>query len=167
MPLWLSKCHMKQTSLAIAVIALSAVGALVHPGDERSEPARAARPYSVMISQMARDGTNPTSQGSFSTSATATKGAAIEVRAEVRSADALYTLIDVEVLAPNGVRVAQEYFDNTLFGRGQTQSFVVRWTPPPNALPGEYVVKVGVFQPGQYWGALYHWNDRAGAFRLP
>ncbi len=156
---------MTRPNLFVLGLALVAAAAVL-PLERGREDAVAGRPYALVITQMARDGTNPTAQGSFATSATATVGGAVTVRATVRSSDALFALVDVEVLGPNDVRVAQEYFDNTAFGRAQSQSFEIRWTAPSAALRGEYVIKVGVFEPGQYWGALYHWNDRAGAFVL-
>ena len=67
-------------------------------------------------------------------------------------------LVDLEVYDASGERVRrhQQYSDNEWFGPNESRFFWLHFTPDR---PGEYVVKVGVFEPG--WAGLRHWNDEA------
>jgi hypothetical protein len=73
-------------------------------------------------------------------------------------------LVDVEVYSPTGQKVFQKVYDQQAFGAGQTKQYRATWRVPVAAVPGPYVVKVGVFSPG--WGTLYHWNNQAAQFTV-
>ena len=73
----------------------------------------------------------------------------------VTSATATTLLVDVEVYSPNGDKVTQQAADNQSFAAGETKQYTVPWTTWNQK--GDYVVKVGVFNPG--WGPLIKWND--------
>lgn len=67
-------------------------------------------------------------------------------------------LIDIEVYQ-NGVKVAQQAYDNQFFDTNQVQTYTFN---APVATAGTYKVSVGVFQPA--WAALYSWFDQAATF---
>jgi hypothetical protein len=109
--------------------------------------------------------TSVVSAGSFQSSATAAPasvaaGVNTTIAASVTSGSAGNFLVDVEVYAPSGAKVHQQFFDGQAFTAGQTRSFPVAWSVPAGTAAGAYTVKIGVFAPG--WGTLHHWNDSAG-----
>lgn len=130
--------------------------------------ASAASPYAIRIAGMARDGLQPASQASFTTAATVSRAnGRVSVTATVTPHQSGEFVVDIEIYAPNGRRVDQQWFDREPFSSGKGRQFTVQWTPPPGSAPGEYLVKLGVFAPGPEWELLYHWNDNAATFALP
>jgi hypothetical protein len=156
-----------RTAIFAALIGACAAGLASLSGGERTVRAEPARTYVVSLQQLSRDGQNPASQSSFSTSAQVTRdGGAVKVTATVRATKASTAVVDVEIYGPNG-RVAQEWFDNSSLPANQSRSFTTTWQVPGNAVLGDYTVKIGLFEPGSQWQTLYHWNDSAATFSLP
>ena len=103
--------------------------------------------------------------GSYTTSASAAPasvnpGGTTTLTAAVTSGSAVTLLVDVEVYAPGGAKVHQQWFDNQAFTAGQQRTYPVTWNVPAGAATGTYTVMIGMFSPG--WGTNYHWNDHAG-----
>lgn len=137
-------------------------------GEGAAEPASAAQVQLIRIAGLARDGLQPASQASFTTSASAAlANGRVSVTANVTPQQSGEFVVDVEIYAPNGRRVDQQWFDREPFVNGRTRPFTILWTPPQGRAPGEYLVKVGMFAPGPEWEVLYHWNDAAATFVLP
>lgn len=86
-------------------------------------------------------------------------GGAVTITVSVTSARAAAALIDVEVRAPSGVRVFQQWFDEQALPAGVGTDYTVRWRVPFTAPAGRYAVTIGVFGPA--WQPLRHWNDGA------
>jgi hypothetical protein len=111
----------------------------------------------------------PTVRLAFTTSARpadtrVAAGARLPVDLKITSTAKTSVLVDVEIYNPAGEKVHQQAFDNQAFGPGETKVYTTFWSSPPDAAPGEYVVKIGVFTPG--WGRLHEWNDTASKFTL-
>jgi hypothetical protein len=114
------------------------------------------------------DGAIATSQGQFVTGArVANQGGTYVIAVTVESRHTVRAVIDLEIIAPNGRRVEQQYDDGETLPAGVTVEHVFRWTPEAGAPAGDYTVKVGLFAPGAGWRGLFHWNDAAASFRLP
>jgi hypothetical protein len=155
--------------LAGAAVLAQTVAAVA--ADSAQQPTVAAATadliYRLPIVGIAKDGQNPATQTSFVTSATAARdGDEVDVTARVRSEVNITVVVDVEIYAPSGARVNQQYQDNTVFHAGEEQQFHFEWTPPAGAAKGTYTVVVGLFEPGREWQTLYHWNVNAGSFVL-
>src|SRR5262249_44164892 len=73
-------------------------------------------------------------------------------------------LVGLEVDTPSGERALQQVYEGQSCRPGETKAYSLVWTVPPDAAPGDYVVKVGVFAPG--WGTRYDWNDAAATFTV-
>ena len=86
------------------------------------------------------------------------------VSVSVTSASATAAIVDLEIYAPNGVRVGQRVFDAQSFSAGQRRTYRVNYDVPSNGQLGTYTVKVGIFSTG--WGTLYSWNDRTTQFSV-
>jgi hypothetical protein len=81
---------------------------------------------------------------------------------KVTATAAVKALVDVELYHASGEKVLQQVYEDQAFRPGETKAYTIVWTPLPEAAPGDYVVKVGVFAPG--WGRRYDWNDAAARF---
>jgi hypothetical protein len=88
-------------------------------------------------------------------------GETLTATATVTATAGASALIDLEVYGPTG-RVAAEVFDTQAFAAGQPRTFTLRLPVTAETVPGDHVLKIGVFAPG--WGRLYEWNDNAGTF---
>jgi hypothetical protein len=150
-----------------AVAAAIAATAAVVPAEPREASAQPPLPYRLALGQVARDGTNPTNQDGFATSVTIEKGAGqATVRARVVAEAAGQVLVDIETYDHRGRRIDQQWQDHIALAAGQAKVVTVT-VRPPDLANGPFTVKVGVFEPGQYWGALLHWNNAAATFSLP
>jgi hypothetical protein len=94
----------------------------------------------------------------------AARGQKMPVDVKVTSTTASMALVDIEIYSPSGEKVHQQAYDGQTFGPGATKVYSTVWSVPPDAVPGEYTVKVGVFTPG--WGRVYDWNDKAATFTV-
>jgi hypothetical protein len=134
---------------------------------DRQAPAVEAQgglPYRVSLGQIVRDGTNPVNQSGFVTSAeAAVSGGTVEIEAAVRSNVNGTVVIDIETYDSVGRRIDQQWVDNVPLQAGQTRRVNVDFQLASGG-DGPYTVKVGIFEPGPYWGLLLHWNNDAGSF---
>jgi hypothetical protein len=150
---------------ALTAAALVALAALPSPGP--AAVAQGGLPYQLVVGQVVRDGTQPVNQAGFVTSASAdADGGLVTITASVRSRDAGSVVLDIETYDSIGRRVDQQWVDNLSMGPGQEREAAVSFSPP-QPYAGPYTVKVGVFEPGPYWGLLLHWNNSATTFELP
>ncbi|MCC6382958.1 MAG: hypothetical protein IT304_10655 [Dehalococcoidia bacterium] len=158
-------------SLALLLLAGTAAGvAWATAPDSRTESISAARPYTLTLAGLSKDGVSlvPVGQQGFTTSALVSASRDLtRISVAVVAAASGAFVVDVETYGPSGARVDQQWFDNEPFAAGQTRSFTVEWRPPAEVPAGSYTVKVGLFRPGPDWQVLYHWNDRAAVFALP
>lgn len=163
--------HMVQgrhASFAMVLGLLAVVaGVAAAASSSQTADAQAGLAHRVVLSNIVRDGTNPVAQRSFTVEAMAFKsGGLVEISLGVRSDAATSAVVDIEIYDSVGRRVDQQWFDNVAFNPGQNKSFTVKWAPPPGA-SGDYIVSVGLFEPGRFWGLLLHWTHRATSFSLP
>ena len=84
-------------------------------------------------------------------------GQTTNVTVQVTPAVSATLLVDIEVRAANGIKVAQRSFDSQALKAGVTSSYAMPWVAPTTL--GTYTVKVGIFNAG--WGSLLHWNEAA------
>jgi hypothetical protein len=91
-------------------------------------------------------------------------GQSVTFSASLTSSSATNAIVDIEVYAPNGDKVFQQYADNQSFTAGTERAFQWTWAVPATAAKGTYWVKIGVFSPG--WTGIYHWNDSAGTVNV-
>lgn len=84
----------------------------------------------------------------------------------VRSEQAERALVDVEIYGPDGEKFYQRYWDDRRFNAGQARNFIVRGLIPDGAARGEYVVKVGIFQPQPAWGQFLAFEESAATFQV-
>jgi hypothetical protein len=87
----------------------------------------------------------------------ATAGTSVRITAHVTSTTAFVGLVDVEVHDADDRAVAQWVFYDQVLAAGQQHVYVGSWQVPADLPPGEYDVKVGVFEPG--WTALHGWKN--------
>jgi len=78
------------------------------------------------------------------------------------AADAVH--VDLEIKDQNNNKVAQRIFENQRFDAGQTRTYEWTWKAPGDLPPGDYTVKVGVFD--KDWKELAAWDNNAGEIRL-
>src|SRR5205085_5102006 len=78
------------------------------------------------------------------------------------SANNYTVLIDLEAINANGQKIGQQFFDNTTFQPGQSQTFEL--TTPANLPPGTYHFSVGIFETS--WQSLIHWYDTIQTFTV-
>lgn len=107
--------------------------------------------------------------GSFNTSATVSPssvapGGSAGITASVTSGSTATVLVDVEVYAPNGAKVYQQWFDNQAFAAGQQRAYPVTWNVPLGTAAGTYTVKIGIFSVG--WGTNLAWNNNAASIAV-
>ena len=69
-------------------------------------------------------------------------------------------LVDIEIYE-NGVKVAQEFYDNEVINTNASRDFTLQWTP---SATGSYRVAVGLIGAG--WGGLYEWTNEAALFTV-
>jgi hypothetical protein len=87
----------------------------------------------------------------------------VETRITAREpADGVH--VDLEIKDRDNRKVAQRIFDDQRFDAGQSRTYEWRWTPPADLPPGEYTVKVGVFD--RDWQELAAWDNEAGDIRV-
>ncbi|MFN0095450.1 MAG: hypothetical protein ACKVVT_11845 [Dehalococcoidia bacterium] len=151
-------------SLGLTLFAL----AVAWPFAGRDEGAAASLPVRARVPALAGgDGAISHAQEHFTTSVQVTReGADYVITVTVVSRAAMTAVVDVEVIAPNGRRVDQQYHDAKSVPGGIATTEVFRWSPA-GAAPGEYRVNVGLFAPGPEWRALLHWHDAAARFQVP
>jgi hypothetical protein len=149
-------------SAATMAVAVSAGLLIAGAGPSAvSVEAQGGLPYRIALGQIVRDGTNATNQAGYVTSARGERnGNQVSIEVTVRSRAADTVVIDIETYDSVGRRIDQQWVDNVSFGTNQERTFEVSFTPPAGA-PGPFVVKVGLFEPGPYWGLLLHWNNEA------
>ncbi|MDZ7726969.1 MAG: malectin domain-containing carbohydrate-binding protein [Dehalococcoidia bacterium] len=88
----------------------------------------------------------------------------VSVRVESETADR--GLVDVEIYDAEGNKIFQRYWDDRRFDAGKPRNFVIRGRIPADAEPGEYTVKVGIFEPQPAWGTFLAWEDEAATFQV-
>jgi len=104
------------------------------------------------------------STASLSASAVNT-GQPVSIVARIaRGGTAVTAIIDIEVYAPNGTKVAQRYFENQSFAPDQARYVVWDWATSASLSTGTYVVRIGVFSPG--WASNLHWNNNAASIAI-
>jgi hypothetical protein len=91
----------------------------------------------------------------------ATGGSAISITAQVTSVNDVVGLVDVEVHDAEGKRIAQWVFAQEHLRAGEPRRYVVTWEIPMDLPPGQYDVKLGLFEPG--WRALHGWRNAAAS----
>ena len=146
------------------VAAYYATGAVSLPGGSSQPPTPSPSPSPT---------TTPTppvvAPGAYASSVSASPssvapGSTTTLSVAVTSGSAATVLVDVEVYAPNGTKVFQDWVDNQAFAAGQQRFFSFPWNVPAGAATGTYTVMVGVFSPG--WGTSYAWNANAGTLTV-
>jgi mannan endo-1,4-beta-mannosidase len=80
------------------------------------------------------------------------------------SAAASGIIVDLEVFAANGTRVAQQYWTGQGFTAGQTRSYSYPWAVPAGQAPGPYTMRVGVFN--STWATMYTWVSSAATVQV-
>jgi hypothetical protein len=88
-----------------------------------------------------------------------TRGTTTTITVIVTTNAAATALIDIEVYAPNGRKVAQSWQDGQTFVPGVARTYTVVWPVTASEPVGTHTVKVGVFCPG--WTCLRSWNNSA------
>ncbi len=88
----------------------------------------------------------------------------VTVTATIRSSASVRALVDLEIAAPNGRKVAQRFWSPVAFTRGVTRTFRWTWYVSSTRPLGTYTVRIGIFAPA--WAALEKWNGRAAVFRV-
>jgi hypothetical protein len=78
------------------------------------------------------------------------------------AADAVH--VDLEIKDQKNNKVAQQVFENQQFDAGQTRPYKWTWKAPDDLPPGEYIVKVGVFD--KDWKQIAAWDNKAGEIQL-
>ncbi|MDZ7726975.1 MAG: malectin domain-containing carbohydrate-binding protein [Dehalococcoidia bacterium] len=99
-------------------------------------------------------------------SSTVDRGDQQTIRVQVESQVADRGLVDVEVYDADGNRIFQKYWDDRQFQSGESRTFLVRGSIPGDAATGEYVVKVGIFEPQPAWGTFLALEDPAATFTV-
>jgi hypothetical protein len=69
----------------------------------------------------------------------------------------------VEVYDPSGSRAHRAAFNNLFMAPG-SHKFQFVWAIPPNSLPGDYRISIGIFSPE--WDTLYYWEDSAASLQV-
>jgi hypothetical protein len=88
----------------------------------------------------------------------------VVVTASVTASSSTTALVDVELYAPNGRKVAQRSWSSVAFRAGIPRTFRWTWYVSSTRPIGTWTVRVGVFRPA--WTQLLLWNPRAGVFRV-
>ncbi len=92
-------------------------------------------------------------------------GHTVTVRTNVTAKEAMSDVnVDLEVKDKDNKLVAQRVFPGEDFSAGQTRTYEWKWDVPKELAGGEYVAKVGVFEPA--WGKLIAWNNDAARIRI-
>ncbi|MBI2767089.1 MAG: hypothetical protein HYX53_14420 [Chloroflexi bacterium] len=138
-------------------------GYMLEPGNRS---AAELRPYRLTLGQMSRDGLSAMRQSEFATSASAAvAGGVASIEARITSERAGAVMVQIEVYDAANTRVYFATNDGLSFAAGQSRTVRVQWDTA-GARGGVYTVRIGVFQAGEGWGSLYHWNDDAARFTL-
>jgi PDZ domain/Wzt C-terminal domain len=88
-------------------------------------------------------------------------GQNVRIETKVRARDAAEAVhVDVEIKDEDNNKVAQRIFKDQDFDAGQSRTYQWNWRAPSDLPPGEYTVKVGVFD--QRWQELAAWDNAAG-----
>ncbi len=82
----------------------------------------------------------------------------------VKASATTHALVDIEILAPNGRRVAQRWWSSVAFTGGVARTLRWTWHVSTTRAIGAYTVRVGVFALG--WGARYSWTSKATVFHV-
>ncbi|MFN8629949.1 MAG: hypothetical protein U0838_06380 [Chloroflexota bacterium] len=82
----------------------------------------------------------------------------------IKASGAKTALIDVEIYASNGKKVAQKSWSSATFKAGVTRTFKWSWYVGSTRATGRYTVKVGIFEPA--WSKLLNWHNASAAFRV-
>jgi uncharacterized membrane protein len=92
-------------------------------------------------------------------------GQNVRVQTKVKARDAADAVhVDLEIKDQNNNKVAQRVFSDQRFDAGQTRTYEWNWKAPDNLPPGDYTVKVGVFD--KDWKEIAAWDNEAGEIRL-
>lgn len=86
-------------------------------------------------------------------------GTPVRITAFVTSVADFAGLVDVELHAASGGRVAQWVFPDQKLDAGRRYEYVIVWDVPENLPAGRYQVKLGVFN--RDWSALHGWKNLA------
>jgi hypothetical protein len=70
-------------------------------------------------------------------------------------------IVDIEVFASDGTRVAQQIWSGQSFAAAQARTYSVGWS---SRRQGTYTVKIGVFGAG--WTPMYLWQNQAASFTV-
>jgi len=88
----------------------------------------------------------------------------VTITATVKASTGATALVDLEIAASNGRKVAQHYWSSVTFAGGAARTFKWTWTVSRTRALGRYTVRIGVFHPA--WTALEVWNGKAAAFHV-
>ena len=91
-------------------------------------------------------------------------GHTVTVTATVKATVSIKALVDLEIAAPNGRRVAQRWWSSVAFTGGTARKLTWTWAVSSTRALGTYTVRIGVFEPA--WASLYAWKDRAAVFHV-
>jgi PDZ domain/Wzt C-terminal domain len=92
-------------------------------------------------------------------------GQSVRVETKIKARDAADAIhVDLEIKDQNNNKVAQRVFSDQRFDAGQTRTYEWTWKAPDNLPPGDYIVKVGVFD--KDWKEIAAWDNDAGEIRL-
>jgi hypothetical protein len=88
------------------------------------------------------------------------------IRATITIAPERTTTVAVLVLvsSPDGTTLAQRSIPEQSLSAGTPAEYQLQMYVPPDAAAGVYVVKVGIFRPGER--SPLHWNDGTAVFRV-
>ncbi|MGE3267711.1 MAG: hypothetical protein AB7P40_03115 [Chloroflexota bacterium] len=93
------------------------------------------------------------------TPAGARAGETVSLSVSATSVSDIVALVDVEIHDQDDTKVAQWVFSDQALNAGKPRAYAVTWEIPSSLPPGDYEVKIGVFEPG--WTALHGWKTGA------
>ena len=91
--------------------------------------------------------------------AQAISGSRVQIVSEIKSMNDVSGLVDIEVHNAEGTRLAQWVFPEEALAANESRAYTVTWEIPADLPPGEYVVKLGLFEAG--WRTLHAWKNAA------
>ena len=86
-------------------------------------------------------------------------GSHVQIVAVFQSMNGHSGLVDVEVHDRDGTRLAQWVFPDQTLAANEPRTYTVEWAVPADLPPGEYDIKLGVFEAG--WRSLHAWKNAA------
>jgi hypothetical protein len=88
----------------------------------------------------------------------------VSITATVKVSVSARALVDLEIAAPNGRKVAQRWWSSVAFTGGVARKLTWTWTVSSTRALGTYTVRIGVFEPA--WTSLDSWKGRAAVFHV-